>query len=112
MSKLKGFTTLSNLKTVEELSRYYSIVVDEIKAILNGKISFSENVEVSSVSVTFTSAGTEVIVNHTLQVIPIGYVVIGRDSDFTVYDGITSWTAQYISLRASASGNARILVIV
>lgn len=111
MSRLKSFTTLSNLKTVEDLSRYYAIVMDQVEQILNGGISFSENVQSSSAEVTFTASGTEVIVTHGLKTTPLGYLVIKRSAAITVYDGLTTWTQEYISLRADGAGTATVLVI-
>ena len=112
MSKLKGFLNLSNTKTVEDVSRYYSIVLDEIKGIINGNVSFAENIQCSRITATFVSAGAEIIVNHALGLAPTGYFVVGRDAAITVYDGTTPWTDKYISLRAGGAGTATVLVFV
>jgi len=111
VSKFKSFTTLSNLRTVEDISRYYSIIVDQLESILNGGIGFSDNLQSSISSVVFSTANSEVIVPHGLKVAPLGYVILTRSAALVVYDGSTEWTTEFISLKASASGTAKVMVI-
>lgn len=81
-------------------------------AILDSGISFSDNVDVASV--TFTSSGTpdaENTVAHTLGKIPTGYIVTSLNKAASVYKGTTAWSATNIYLKSNvASTEVKILV--
>jgi hypothetical protein len=62
------------------------------------------------IDVVFSGAGTDVSVSHTLDRVPLGYFVVGRSGNFVVYNGSVGWTAQEISLAASAAGTAQVLI--
>lgn len=83
-----------------------------LKSILDGGISFKDNVDATQVSVTsHGTPGTEFSVAHELGKIPVGYVVMGRDGSGTVYDGTTSNTKTDLYLKSDvASKTFRLLI--
>jgi len=60
--------------------------------------------------VEFTAANADKFVSHTLGRVPEGFLVVGRDGGFIVYDGSEDWTESVIVLRATDVGIARVLV--
>lgn len=61
-------------------------------------------------TVEFAAGATDTEVQHTLDRVPMGYHVVGLSGNFVVYNGSVGWTAQALTLRASAPGTATILV--
>jgi hypothetical protein len=60
--------------------------------------------------VEFETADTDVTVDHDLTRVPMGYFVVGLSGNMTVYNGSVGWTAEQLSLRASAAGTASLLI--
>lgn len=100
----------SNLKTYDEFSRFAARIFDEIQTILNSGITFSDNFKAGSVTASFTSTNTELVVLHGLSRIPVGYILIGSDAAMDVYDSGTANTDTALFLKSNATGNARLLV--
>lgn len=61
-------------------------------------------------TVTFTVANADVVVPHELGKVPLGYHVVGRSGNFTVYNGTVPSSESQLTLRASGTGTADILV--
>lgn len=93
---------------ITTLSNWSSI----LKSILDGGISFADNVDVASVSfVSHATPGTEKSVAHNLGKVPTGYIVVGQTDAGSVYDGTTANSKTTIYFRSDAvSVTFRILV--
>jgi len=94
----------------DELRRALADMVDQLSFIVNGNIGLLDNVKVSRVKVSFTSANTNLYVPHTLGRVPKGYIVTSLSAAMIVYNGTSEWTGQGIYLRSSAIGDATLLV--
>jgi hypothetical protein len=81
-------------------------------AILDGGISFVDNVDVSGISaVTHVTPGTEFATAHALGKVPTGYIVVGQTAAGNVYDGTTANTTTTLYLKSDVSSKTfRILV--
>lgn len=111
MSRPRIPLDISNITKLEDSIRYNAIVSNEFYRVLNGSVSFTDNMFVSRVEVTFASSGVDVVVPHTLQVVPTGYIPVKRSAAITIYDGSNSaWTSDYLYLRSDGAGTATILV--
>lgn len=65
-----------------------------LKAILDGGISFTDNVDIDMVTVTSNGTpGNETSVTHRLGKVPAGYIVTGQNAAGSLYDGTTANTA-------------------
>jgi len=64
-----------------------------------------------SLELVFESVDEDHFLSHDLGRVPLGYFVIGRSSGLVVYDGETGWTDRVLSLRATATGRARLLIV-
>jgi hypothetical protein len=108
--KLKIPATVSNAESWQELQRYVAQSIDAIASLLNGRVGFIDNCQVSYVTVVFPSASTTISVDHTLGVQPTGYIVVGKNAGAHVFDGDTANTTSKLYVQASAAMTARLLV--
>lgn len=75
-----------------------------LAAILDGGVSFRDNLDVSTVSVvSHATPGTEFSVAHGLGKAVTGYVVYGQTGAGSVYDGTTANTKTTAYFRSDAS---------
>lgn len=100
----------SNLQDIEEFRRIVSILLENVVSILNNGILFSDNFSSKIQSVEFGAANTEVQVQHNLNRIPTGYLVLKLSAAAIIYDGTTSNTNTNAFLRASAPCTATIML--
>lgn len=110
MGKIKAVPQISNLNTLEEVTRYLQMFLTDISAIINGNIEIGSNLSVSLVTANFTMTNTEFAIGHTLGRVPVGYIVTKMDAATVVYSGTTTWTDKTIFLKANTTANCSILV--
>lgn len=94
----------------DERPRFTAIILQQIVDALNNGLDFGTNFNARTLSITFSAAGTDTALAHGLGRPPVGYIVVGRDGAFTVYNGATASTPNLIYLRASSTGTASVLV--
>lgn len=94
----------------EELARYTSIFLTQVVEALNNNLSFVDNFNAKTLTVSFTAANTDVAIIHGLGRVPQGYIQVGQNAATSVYDGASANTAQLLYLRASATANVRLVV--
>ncbi len=84
----------------------------ELSDLLNGGLTFSNNVNCQIKTVTDTgAANVEFTVAHTLKKAPTGYIVVKADKACSVYDGATTWTTTAIYLKCDIA-NCNIKLII
>lgn len=91
------------MKLLQVLAEWQSLV----KVILDRGISFSDNLDI--VSVSFTSSATpdaENTVAHDLGKTPTGFIVCSIDKGAIVYNGVGSWTKTNIYLKCNTASTA------
>ena len=110
MSKLKNEFNISQLKTTEEVVRFMSIITDEMQQVINGKIDFDSNIRTNVVDVSFTTANAEKPIAHTLNRVPIGYILVKTNVAVRLYDGATTNTASTIYIKADAIATTKVMV--
>lgn len=108
--KLKTSITVSNVSTWEELRRFVSQMTSDLVDIINGHISFTDNCDISLITVSFPGSGTTVKTAHGLKRMPTGYIVAGLSASLVVFDGNKANTTDDIYLQSSAAGTAQIMV--
>jgi hypothetical protein len=59
----------------------------------------------------FTSADSDHFFSHSLGRVPDGFLVVGREGGFVVYNGSEEWTDSMIVLRATDVGIAFVVVV-
>lgn len=108
--KITGPLDVTNVTSWEELRRFVGQVSKDLVTLVNGKIIFSDNFDGMTISVSFPTANTTVIVPHGLNRIPAGYLVQGLSAAMIVFDGNTANTTANLYVQASAIGIANLLV--
>ena len=103
-------TTISNLTTVDEIQRYTAISLGSIINVINGNLTFGENLSGSFNSATFTGAGQEQGISHGLKRVPQGYIVVGRSTGITIYNGENANTVSTLYLRSTGVGTISVFV--
>lgn len=83
-----------------------------LRAILDGGISFTDNVDcVLVTATTHATPGTEFSTAHTLGKVPTGYIVYGQNAAGSVYDGTTTNTGALLYLKSDVSSKTFKLII-
>lgn len=108
--RLKTVQTLSNQTELEELIRFVSQFQQDIVTLVNGNLSLIDNTRGGFADVTFAAANTDVQVPHRLSFVPNGYIPVSRSTNIQVFDGATSNTNQFLYVRSSGAGTARLYV--
>ncbi len=109
MSSIQANNNFANLKG-EELARFVEVWAQEVSRVVNGKLDFQTNFNCKFVSITFSSANTDTSINHGLGRVPAGYIVTSLTAALVPYDGTVPSTDSTLTLRASATGTAGLLI--
>lgn len=106
------FTQVDDKKNpdVPELKKFLSIFGDNVVETINGNLDFSTNFNGKLMSVTFSSANSDVAVSHGLGRVPSGYLVYSRSASMVVYNGSSPSTSSVIYLKASATGTVGLFI--
>lgn len=98
---------------VDNLQKLYRILV----SYLNGKIAFGDGVKTNNIDgswvsvVTPGAANTDFTVNHVLNRVPVGYLVVSKSAAVDVYTGSVAATKTQLTLRATTTGVNIVLFI-
>lgn len=107
-----GFT----YQTVDPYAFNKEIVL--IKQIVNGLIGFGDlagdnrNMFGLMAQVDFPLANTDVEIDHNLNTVPIGYLILRNSNGGVVYDGVGNWTKTSIFLRSTTANNSALIFIL
>lgn len=107
-----GNQFLQGLSSWEDLRTWTARGFTSLTQILNGKVMFSDNMFCQIVDISATTTSSNRKFEHTLGVVPIGYLVITTSSpgtDLTV--GTTAWTNTAIYLSGSFPTHGTMIII-
>lgn len=118
--KLQIPLTISNSSTIQELVRFTANSLGKIQSVLNGNITFSENisgkadlinnVNTQILTFTFNAPGTQGQ-PHSLGYVPRGYIPIGCSNILmTIRSGTQATTENTLYLTAGSTGTLKVLV--
>lgn len=108
--KITATNDFTNLETLEDVKRYASIAVGQIKDALNGLLTFQDNFQSQIVSVSFASVNTDVQISHSLGRVPTGYLHIRSTAAMVLYDGASANTDALLYIRSNGVGTATVLI--
>lgn len=109
MAKIK-VPSVSEVKSWEDLRRFQDVLNQEVVSAINGRISFTENMDENVIQVTFASANTDTVLNHTLKRIPVGYLPVNQSVAMQIYTGAGTATTTNFYLRSTVAGTATVLL--
>lgn len=110
MPKISVPTDLSNIIDINQFTRYCSVVINEMADLINGGMLPQDNFNTKLLNCNFPAPNVDTAFDHGLNRTPSNYITFGLDAALIVYDGATANTDKTIYLRASAAGNARMLI--
>lgn len=99
MAKLRNQINVSNLETIDDLSRFVSVVFDELYNQINGKLQITQNIQFVTVNASFPAANTQYAFAHDLGVVPTYYIAVTNPTGGVVYAGTTPFTLNNIYLK-------------
>ena len=103
--------TLSNSATLQEIIRFASISISKIQTIVNGNVDLIDNGANQILSFSFSKAGFDVGVAHSLGTVPRGYIQIGSSNTaLTLANGATPNSTSTLYLQAGSTGTATVMV--
>lgn len=109
--KLSISEGINNQADFDGLKRQTQIFAKAAEQVINGGLTFADNLRLKTVGATFLAANTNTQIIHGLNFIPVGYIVIGKSASFDVYNGSADvFTKTFITLRAAGTGSATIMV--
>lgn len=103
-------SSVSNVTGVEDLKRFSDILFQSIIQQVNGNLSFTDNLSVSFLDVSFTSTSTETAFSHTLGRVPVMWIVGNQSASGSVYQ-TKGATDKLIYLASSAVLTAKIVLV-
>lgn len=103
MSKVSIQTGFSNIQDDATFRRYLSDFASTSADVINGELEFDLNIRSQSKTVTFSSANTDLGIQHTLNRRNLRFIVAGKNAACDIYHGAASDTANLIYLRSTVA---------
>jgi hypothetical protein len=100
---------IQSVTSWEELRRFSSQGFQNLYQLMNGNIGFLDNINCQVQSVTLTTS--PVAINHTLNKVPIGYLVLNQNANASVYSATLVWSDKTIYLQSSASVYVKLAIL-
>jgi hypothetical protein len=108
--KITATPDISNVETLDDVTRYTTQCLTQIVSVLNNNISFSDNFKATIASVTFPTANSEQAVDHGLGKVPTGYILAGASAATSIYNGTTANTDSKIYLKSSVATSVTLII--
>jgi hypothetical protein len=108
--RINSQTELSNLESWDQVARFATIALRDIKTALNGNITFADNLSAKFIDVTFSTANLVSTIPHSLGRVPLMWISGNISAESVIYQGKASDSVN-LYLAASAACNVRIMVI-
>lgn len=102
--------TLTSIDEPKEFMRHASDVISSLQSVINGQLDFS-NMKTQLVDVIFTGVSVDQKIKHNLNKTGVNYIVVDKSgANDVVHNSSNQDTANYIVLRATATGFVRLLL--
>lgn len=109
MPKINHYPDLGNIKDPDEFMKHASPVIKGIADIVNGKLGF-DNMNTQTVTVTFPSANTDVVVPHTLNKMGVHYLPAKKSVACDIFDGTGVASINKIYLQSSVAATVTLIL--
>jgi hypothetical protein len=97
-------------QSVDGLREYTGNLAKDVIHQINGNITFQDNLRGSIIAVNFSDANTDKTIRHSLNRVPLGYLLIESDDQTTIYTGSIKKTTDTITLRSSAIAETTLFI--
>lgn len=112
MGQVNGQTDLSNITDPTDFMRFAASTVSNICDVLNGAVEFDKNILSQTVTVTFSAANADQMVNHNLKKAGVKYFPISKSAACDIYSGSATSSTAGINLRCTTAGATVTLVLM
>lgn len=110
MGKISVPLSVSNVTDWQSLRRFCSIFFTSIIDELNGRLTFSENINTATVTMEFTAPNQELRFDHTLERIASNYILIKTSVDARLFDGSTENVKNSSYIKCTAAATVTVLI--
>jgi hypothetical protein len=108
--KINSRTNVGNVTSWEQLARFTSVALSDIQTAMNGNLTFSDNINMTMIDVTFSTANLVSTIPHGLGRVPLMWISGNITANSVIYQGSTADSVN-LYVAASAACSARLLVI-
>ena len=84
--------------------------LNTVVQVINGRINFVENCQVKIVTVVFNAVNTQQAIQHGLNKIPTGFIMVGTRAAVRVYNGTNVNSSQTIYLQADVATTVTLMI--
>jgi hypothetical protein len=112
MSRMTIQTDLGRIEDLPTLIKYTALCIQQLNNIVNGNIEFDTNIASQTVSYTFTSTSTFVLIKHGLNRKNLKFMLVDSDQAGVLWHNAVQDDVSHIALAFSASvvSNVKILL--
>lgn len=110
MSKVTETSDLTKVTDPAEFMRYCSQTINSMISVINGGLTFDENVGSQTVEVSFKTANAQQSISHSLGRNGLKYFVVKKNLSCDVYDGDTGATTDKIFLKCTQIADVTIVL--
>lgn len=110
MAVIKASEQIDKGKTLDDKIRNIQVFLQDVKDVINGRLSFDKNFIYNITSVTFTNINSTTSVSHNLNRIPTGYIVVSKSKSMIIYNDSPA-TDTTLFLKSTATGTIKIFII-
>src|SRR6267142_6463697 len=92
---------VKNVTSLDDVQRFISQTITQIVTIVNGKATFTDNIDCRLVNVTFTASAVDTQVTHNLGRTTVGYFLTGSSTPMSIYIGVNTGNINNIFVRTN-----------
>lgn len=111
MSKLKYQPDLSNIKTLEDVVKFYSQAINQVHDILDGRVELDTNIDSQTVTYFFAQANTSYMITHKLNRLGLKFIVADKSISCDVTHDATRDNISQICLSCTQATTLTIILI-
>lgn len=101
MAKISTPADLTSITDTTEFMKYCSQLIGNMVDIINGRLSFGDNVQSQEIEVSFTTANTDIAITHKLNKTGVKYWPVVKSKACDVFTGSRAQTNNTIYLQCT-----------
>lgn len=109
MAKIQHFPDLGNLNP-QDFVKHGSQVIQNTVDQVNGNLEFDKNIKSQTVVVKFAQPNIDMAVSHKLNKVSVHYMVVKKNVDCSIYDGVTKNTSNIVYLRSTQASTVTLVL--
>lgn len=111
MANVRAPHQFGRITDQKEFNNSVSRYVDELHPVINGKLQFDQNINSQTITMFFTLANTNYVINHTLNRTGLNFLIAHKTQSFDIFHGSGIDTPSTINLQSSVAGVTVTLIL-